>query len=340
MSSASITRRKERPNLSKRKSRKAWKEPLLEELTDNPNYEKSEGVDYLQPEAVVDTDTGMVNVDQALVQRVQPDASPVEIGNDGDDNPEYTKPKTPTFTTSGRSVTVKLKSGKDSRVEVIESGQIHDPIVIEPRTNPAGEIADAGHGFTIDNPRSRPWKTVKRTHCAYCAGPMPRPVVSDVKYQCEFDPNATEIELALIGEAPYWQSRWAGDFRWGEVRYVLGADVPCRHVAGCRCGSRGCKCSGCTLRWQALNGHERNVGNPRKVCSDECARLRGNELKRWKAAVERARKRGESLPPEPEDKGMKFVQRNGLVSSIEGNGRRYVTATKGLLEAAEVFRNS
>lgn len=206
-----------------------------------------------------------------------------EMGDDGDDNPEYAQPKAPAFTSSGRSVTVKLGNGKTSKVEVIESGQINETIAVRPRANPAGEIVDAGHGFIVNDPRSRPWKTATRTHCANCGGPMPLVDISKDKYLCEFAPESPEFD--------------------------------------------GCRCSGCTLRRLVLNGHERNRGNPRKVCSTECGRQRDNERNRWKRAVEKAHKAGVTAPDEPEDKGLKLTLRNGPRSGFEGNGGRYTAAT-------------
>lgn len=171
------------------------------------------------------------------------------------------------------------------------------------------DMMQSGHGFMVDDRRSRPWKTAKRTHCAHCGGPLPKPDVSN--YVCEFDPEATELELSLVG------SDQSADDRRG---------WPGKRSAPLR---PGCQCSGCILRHLVFNGDERNKGQPRKVCSDECGRLRGNELKRWKAAVQSAQKRGQEPPPEPEDKGLKFVQRNGPRSSVEGSGHRY-TASVGL----------
>ncbi len=234
------------------------------------------------------------------------------MGGDGDDNPEYAKPKEPAFTASGRTVSAKLKNGKTTKVEVIEPGQIHETIVVQPRANPAGEIADAGHGFIINEPRSRSWKTAPRTHCAHCGGPMPPPDVS--KYRCEFDPAATAAELALIGAVPSQPDRLAaliGDNRSEVIRL----------------GHPGCQCSGCSLRWLVLNGHERNRGNPRKVCSDECGRQRDNERNRWKRAVKRAENAGLTAPDEPEDKGLKLARAHGGPrSAVEGGGQRYVAA--------------
>lgn len=173
-------------------------------------------------------------------------------------------------------------------------------------SNPAGELVADGHGFVVNDPRSRPWKTAKRTHCAYCGGPLPLPDVS--KYRCEFEPDATEESLAVIDEHNYssefdpgWRSRYLRKHRL----------------------RRGCQCSGCRLRWLVANGYERNRGQPRKYCSDDCRRWADNERKAWNRAVATARKRGEEPPPPPEDRGLKFVPRSGLRSSVEGSGHRY-----------------
>ncbi|MHA7662381.1 hypothetical protein [Mycolicibacterium sp. HS_4_1] len=90
---------------------------------------------------------------------------------------------------------------------------------------------------------------------------------------------------------------------------------------------KGCKCSGCTLRDQVARGHERNTGQPKKYCTPECRRLADNERNRWKRAVAKAEKLGIDPPAEPEDKGLKLVQHNGLRSSVEGTGHRYVAST-------------
>ena len=207
-----------------------------------------------------------------------------EVRTDGDDNPRYARPKQ-RIKIDGRTVRVRLKSGKNDRVEVIAPGDVRDAVVVKPATrNPAGEMVADGHGFIVDDPRSRPWKTARRTHCAHCGGEMPIPDVS--KHVCEFDSEATGF---------------------------------------------GCRCSGCTLRDLVATGQERNKGQPRVCCSSECTRLRDNERKRWKAAVARAEKRGEEPPPEPEDKGLKLMQRRGgLRSAVEGTGHRYVSSTTGL----------
>jgi hypothetical protein len=225
---------------------------------------------------------------------------------------------------AGRSIKVRLKNGKTSQVEVIGPGDVVEALVVAPSSNPAGEIVEAGHGFIVNDPRSRPWKTATRTHCAHCGDELPKPDVSKSTYKCEFDPDNPPSELALVGEG---QPKDEADLRWDAVRYMLGVGSPCRHGSGCSCGIRGCKCSGCTIRWQVANGHERSKGQPRMVCSEECGRLRGNEMKRWKAAVLRAQKHGATPPPEPEDKGLKLAQRNGPRSAIEGNGHRYIAVT-------------
>lgn len=167
------------------------------------------------------------------------------------------------------------------------------------------DMMQAGHGYLIDD-RSTPWKTARRMGCANCGGPLPRPKVD--QYVCEFDPEATELELSLIGidQGPDDRAVWPGR-----------RSVPF---------GRGCQCSGCILRHLVANGDERNRGQPRKACSDACGRMRGNELKRWKAAVNRAEERGLEVPPEPEDKGLKLMRRNGLRSGAEGTGHRYSPA--------------
>ncbi|ORJ97762.1 hypothetical protein [Prescottella equi] len=218
--------------------------------------------------------------------------APIVMGDDGDDNPEIAQ--------------VRPKADN----EKLESGDISDPVQSKPDTvdNPAGQMIEAGHGFTVEDRRSRPWKTAKRTNCAFCGEPMPAPDVS--QYRCEFDPDATDAELALIGSdqgredrpGPLW-NHWPGQ----QDRQRL---------------HQGCQCSGCNLRWQVANGAERNRGQPKKYCSKDCRRLAGNERNAWKRAVVAAQKRGETPPPEPEDRGLKFVLHRGPRSCIEGTGHR------------------
>lgn len=292
--------------MTKSRKHEPWREALLEDLTDENEDERR---DFQDP-------------DRNLFESKH---GPT-MGTDGDDSPVYAQPKQ-RMGINSRSIKVKLNSGKTSQVEVIGPGDIVETVSIKPSSNPAGEMVDAGHGFGIDDRRSRPWKTAKRTHCAYCAGELPSPVVDASKYRCEFDPDASDAELEAIGED---QPRDAEDDRWRELQEAQGTSA-CRHAGGCTCGLRGCRCSGCTLRWQVANGHERNKGQPRMCCSDECTRLRDNERTRWKRAVARAEMRGETPPPEPEDRGLKLTRRNGLRSSIEGTGHRYTAATDSRL---------
>jgi hypothetical protein len=173
------------------------------------------------------------------------------------------------------------------------------------------DLMQSGHGFMIDNQRSRPWKTAPRTHCAHCGGPLPDPDVS--KYRCEIDPHASEIELSLVGEIGQGPDDRAG--------YPFDNRKP-RYFKGCQCG-------GCTLRNFVTKGWERGQGQPRKYCSDPCRKQFDNARNAWKRAVVRAEKRGEEPPPPPEDKGLKFRPVRGLRSGAEGTGHRYV-ASKGL----------
>lgn len=126
-----------------------WRELLIDELTDETEEERRDFQD--------------------------PDRNPFEskhgptMGTDGDDNPAYTQPR------------IAFDVAK------LERGDISDPVRVKPPFNPAGQIVAAGHGFIIDDQRSRPWKTAKRTHCAHCGGQMPAPKVTARKYECEFD---------------------------------------------------------------------------------------------------------------------------------------------------------
>jgi hypothetical protein len=239
--------------------------------------------------------------------------APLPVSDDGDDNPEYAQLKT--------KVTYRAELDAD---QPVQPGDIVETVRRKPAVldHPAAQMLDSGHGFSVDDRRSRPWKTAPRTHCAYCGGPMPRPNVTDEKYRCEFDPDASEAELALIGtdQAPDRLDKLLRQFR---------PESGCRHTdGGCRhYRPEGCQCSGCKLRWLVLNGHERNRGNPRKCCSKECTRLRDNERAAWKRAVDRAERLGEEPPPAPEDRGLKFRPARGLRSSVEGNGHRYVAAS-------------
>lgn len=221
--------------------------------------------------------------------------APLPIGNDGDDDPEYTQPK--------EKISYRAELGPD---QPVQRGDIVEPVRVKSAIldNPVAQLLEAGHGFSVDDRRSRPWKTAPRTHCAHCGGPMPTPnVSSDKRYRCEFDADASQAELALVGHDLSRESDG-----W-----------PFRPI--------GCECSGCKLRWLVSGRHERNRGNPAKCCSKECARLRDNERAAWKRAVVSAEKRGEEPPAAPEDKGLKFVWASGLRSSSEGTGRRYSAAT-------------
>jgi hypothetical protein len=222
------------------------------------------------------------------------------VGDDGDDNPEYAQ--------------LKAKATYRAELEAdqpVQPGDIVEPVRLKPAVlnNPAAQMLDSGHGFSVDDRRSRPWKTAPRTHCAHCGGPMPPPDVS--KYRCEFDPDASETELALIGLGQGPEDRVSAQLWPGRYEQLHG----------------GCQCSGCRLRWLVAKGSERNVGNPPKCCSPEHTRLRDNERNAWKRAVKRAEKRGEEPPPEPEDRGLKFRPARGLRSSGEGGGLRYSAAT-------------
>jgi hypothetical protein len=224
------------------------------------------------------------------------------VGDDGDDNPEYAQPK--------EKISYRAELEAD---QPVRPGDIVEPVRAKPAvlSNPAAQMLDSGHGFSIDDRRSRPWKTAPRTHCAHCGEPMPPPDVS--KHRCEFDPDASEIELALIGLGQGPEDRlWPGRYE---------------QLHG------GCQCSGCRLRWLMAKGRERGVGNPSKCCSTECKRKRDNERNAWKRAVVSAEKRGEPPPPEPEDKGLKFLPSSGLRSSVEGAGHRYTAASGHRWEA-------
>ncbi|MBM4600041.1 hypothetical protein GS440_17420 [Rhodococcus hoagii] len=232
-------------------------------------------------------------------------------GTDGDDNPEYARPKHRLTNGSGRSVKVKLANGKTSTVEIIEPGDLTDPVGGRraPAENPAGQMVAAGHGFAVKDERSRPWKSAKRTHCAYCAGPMPTPEASG--HPCEFDPHASAAELNLVGAeqgpdnrpAPLWDY-WPGQQDFERLQHP------------------GCQCNGCNLRWQVANGTERNVGQPKMCCSKACATGRDNERNAWRREVKSAEKRGDVAPPEPEDRGLKFVIGRGPRSTADGSYSR------------------
>lgn len=254
-------------------------EPLLEELSDDTEDERR---DFLDAER----------------NPFESEHGPV-MGTDGDDNPQYARPKEQ-MSWRGRSVEVKLENGKTSRVEVIEPGAIPEAVRVEPAENPAGEIVDGGHGFIVNNPRSREWKTATRTHCAHCGERMPTPDVS--RYPCELDPDATDTELSRVGH----------DMPWSH-----GQLYP------------GCQCSRCDLRWQVANGAERNRGQPKKYCTPDCRKQADAKRNAWKRAVARAEKHGQEPPPEPEDQGLKFVLHLGPRSSSEGSGQRY-TSAKGI----------
>jgi hypothetical protein len=231
------------------RKRQAWREALLDELTDESEDERR---DFTDPDRnLFESDHGS------------------EMRDDGDDNPVYAGAKD------------KLHLGPLGKEGITKPEDIIYPVQVKPTDNLPGQMVEAGHGFIVNDPRSRPWKTARRTHCAHCGGPMPSPNVNEKKYRCEFQPDPIE----------------------------------------------GCQCSGCSLRGLVLDRHERNRGNPAKCCSKACTRLRDNERNAWKRAVISAEKRGEPTPPEPEDKGRKFLPSSGLRSSSEGTGRRYSAAT-------------
>ncbi|BDD96565.1 hypothetical protein MFTT_06590 [Mycolicibacterium fortuitum subsp. fortuitum] len=240
----------------RKRHREPWREVLLDELSDETEDERRDFADSER-------------------NPFESEHCP-EMGHDGDDNPTYAGAK-PRF---------------DG--EKLESGDISDPVQISPRENPAGEIVDAGHGFRVDDRRSRPWKTAPRTHCALCGDRMPPPDVS--KYPCEFEPDATDFQLATLGDG-------------------VGERWPLR--------TTGCQCSGCILRRHVRNGAERNKGQPRKYCSTDCRKLADAERGRWKRAVAKADRLGLEPPPEPEDRGLKFITARGLRATKEGNGHRY-----------------
>jgi len=258
-----------------RRAREPWRETLTDELTDETEDERRD----------------VANADRGLFES---EHGPV-MGNDGDDNPEYAQPKP----------RIAYRAGLDPK-KPVQPGDLVEQVQVKPTHNQPGQMVEAGHGFIVNDPRSRPWKTAKRTHCAHCGGPLPGPDVSN--YRCEFDPEASDAELALIG-AEQCPEDWP----------PRSTATPHLH--------RGCQCSGCSLRWLVLNGQERNRGQPRKYCSDNCRRWADNERNAWKRAVRAAEKRGEEPPPEPEDRGMKFRAASGLRSSIEGRGRRYTAAS-------------
>lgn len=93
----------------------------------------------------------------------------------------------------------------------------------------------------------------------------------------------------------------------------------------------GCRCSSCTLRKLVSRGAARSKGQPRKYCSVDCRKSADAERNRWKRTVVRAEKLGTEPPPEPEDKGLKFVRRFGPRSSIEGAGHRYTACAASCL---------
>lgn len=139
---------------------------------------------YVLEELVDEAEGGCRDFSQPSPNLFESEHGPV-MGNDGDDNPEYARPKPPAFSTSGKSVMVKLKDGKTSTVEVIESGQIHEAMAIRPKDNPAGEIVDGGHGFIVTDPGSRPWKlsALEARYCWTCGEPTPQ----RCHFKCEFN---------------------------------------------------------------------------------------------------------------------------------------------------------
>lgn len=262
-----------------RRGREPWREVLIGELTDETEDERR---DFADPER------------NPFESKHGP-----EMGTDRDDSPAYLAPK-PRFDAAK-----------------LEAGDISDPIQIDQTADriATGQLVEAGHGFIVNDPRSRPWKTAKRTHCAHCGGPLPAPNASHEKYRCEFDPPAYYDEVPPMAD--------------GAVRPPLEVwrrFTPAQRRRFATGDTHECECSGCELRWLVLHGHERNRGNPRKYCSENCQRWADNERNAWKRAVRRAEKRGEEPPPPPEDKGLKLRHARGLRSGVEGHGRRYTAA--------------
>lgn len=277
----------------KRRHRNAWEKVLDEEIDDvgSTNITIGDAPDLDEdhvPQVITPSGGGLDSVadvdDRGNVYAVE--EAPLTPGDDGDD----VKKLTP----------IKFRiDGNGDQQRLVAS--------LAPR-----DMVASGHGFLIDDRRSRPWKTMRRTHCAYCGGPMPAPDLS--KYPCEFDPDATPEELARVGNHNGVEDRGPK-----LLRQMMGASGGCRHGAGCRCGVRGCQCSGCILRSQVANGMERNCGQPRKYCQKDCTRRAGNERRAWERATAKAIRLGLALPPEPEDRGLKFVMHRGPRSSAEGS---------------------
>ncbi|WP_328358593.1 hypothetical protein OG976_04775 [Mycobacterium sp. NBC_00419] len=159
-----------------KESHEPWREVLVDELSDESEDERRDFQDA--------------------------DRNPFEsehgpaMGTDGDDDPVYARPKDTRVGTSGRTARVKLTNGKTATFEIFEQGDIVDTVRVKPKTNPAGEIVDGGHGFIVSDPRSRPWKTARRTHCAYCGDELPTPKVTATKYRCEFDVEFVDCQCS------------------------------------------------------------------------------------------------------------------------------------------------
>jgi hypothetical protein len=247
--SRSMTRNKGR----KRRQRAPWLEPLLDELSDESEDER---VDFARPDR----------------NPFEHEHGP-EMGHDGDENMTYAKHK-PKFDT-----------------DKLEKGNIQDPVRVklDPADNLPGQMVDAGHGFIVNDPRSRPWKTAPRTRCANCGGPLPGPDV------CELDPHASEIELAFVGD-----DNGRDDRGWWSPPPSL--------VPGCQCGN-------CTLRYFVKRGWERGTGRPRKYCSPKCSKEFTSQREKFKRGT----------APKPEDLGLRFRPARGLRSSAEGT-HRYVSS--------------
>lgn len=177
------------------KGRKHHKEPwrdVLDEFIEDPG--KSNGkpkaagdlasiddtLESLRTTPAIDRLDKVVDYDDRG-RKYDVDQAPMVPGDAGDDSPTYAqlKPKR-----VGSSDTDKRFDADKVDPNTFSTD---GPVQLKPSVigNPAAQMIAAGHGFMVDDRRSRPWKSAPRTHCAHCGGEMPPADVS--KYPCEFD---------------------------------------------------------------------------------------------------------------------------------------------------------
>lgn len=156
-------------------------------------------------------------------------------GDDGDDNPESAKRKQPPVEFNGETVTVKLKSGKTSDVQIVGAGDITESVQVR-RTDDSQVVADlqsANHGFLIRE-QQRP-KTLWRTTCEICDGALP---LIYEEWVCE------------LGSEPGTVEWWCCECGWCQLRgqWLRGEYRPRGGRPPKRCGTAECNRKAARIR--------------------------------------------------------------------------------------------